>query len=210
MRLIYLVRHGETAFNAARILQHPATPLSERGLAQAECVAKRLVSAGLTRILVSDYRRAEMTADAIARATGAPLERDPDLAERNFGALRGRPYAELGLDPFAPDYEPPEGESWDVFHTRVDRAWARVDAAARAATGPIAVVTHGLVCRSIVSRRATLAPGLSLDGRGWRNTSVTRLEGGDPWLVQLLDDCSHLEPASESGDVDQQVKKLEV
>jgi probable phosphoglycerate mutase len=203
MRLIYLVRHGETALNAARVLQHPATPLSERGIAQAECVAKRLASEGITRILVSDYRRAEMTAEAIARATGAPLERDPDLAERNFGALRGRPYAELGLDPFALDYEPPDGESWSVFHARVDRAWQRVEAAARGARGPIAVVTHGLVCRSIVSRLVTLGPGFVLDGRGWRNTSVTVLEGGDPWLVRMLDDCSHLEPEGEtrSGDV---------
>lgn len=208
--MIYLVRHGETALNAARILQPPATPLSERGIAQAQCVARRLASAGITRILVSDLRRAEMTAEAIARATGAALARDPELAERNFGALRGRPYAELGLDPFAPDYEPPEGESWSAFHARVDRAWARVDAAARAAAGPIAVVTHGLVCRSIVARLATLGPGLSLDGRGWRNTSLTVLEGGSPWLVRLLDDCSHLDPESESGDVDQKIKKLEV
>jgi probable phosphoglycerate mutase len=197
--MIYLVRHGETAFNAAKILQLPATPLSERGLAQAECVAKRLAAAGVARILVSDMRRAEMTAAAIARTTGAELVCDPDLAERNFGALRGRPYAELGLDPFALEYEPPEGESWAAFHARVDRAWARVDAAARAAAGPIAVVTHGLVCRSIVSRLVRLGEGLSLDGRGWRNTSVTLLEGGDPWLVRLLDDCSHLDEARETA-----------
>ena len=32
-------------------------------------------------------------------------------------------YAEqLGLDMFAPDYEPPHGESWPVFHARVDHA----------------------------------------------------------------------------------------
>ena len=114
--LIYLVRHGETALNAARILPPPATPPSERGVAQAERVAARLAGAGLVRILVSDLRRAEMTAEAIARASGAPLARDPDLAERNFGALRGRPYAELGLDPFAPDYEPPERELPAAWH----------------------------------------------------------------------------------------------
>jgi len=195
--LVYLVRHGETALNAARIVQPPATPLSERGLAQAERVAARLAGAGLVRVLASDLRRAEMTAEAIARACGAPLARDPELAERNFGALRGRAYAELGLDLFAPDFEPPEGESWQVFHARVDRAWARVVAAARAAGGPIAVVTHGLVCHALVSRQASLAPGLSLAGRGWRNTSVTVLEGGDSWIVRVLDDVSHLE----GGDV---------
>jgi probable phosphoglycerate mutase len=197
--LIYLVRHGETAFNAARILQHPATPLSERGIAQAERVAARLASVGLVQVWVSDLRRAEMTAEAIARTSGAPLARDPELAERNFGALRGRPYAELGLDPFAPDYEPPEGESWPVFHARVDRAWARIDAAARAAGGPIAVVSHGLVCHSVVSRLATLGPGLTLDGRGWRNTSVTVLEPAERWLVTLLDDVSHLDEVRETA-----------
>ena len=198
-RLIYLVRHGETALNAARILQPPATPLSERGLAQAERVAARLADVGLVQVLVSDLRRAEMTAEAIARTSGAPIARDPELAERNFGALRGRPYAELGLDPFAPDYAPPEGESWPVFHARVDRAWARVDAAARAAQGPIAVVTHGLVCHSVVSRLVELAPGLALENRGWRNTSVTVLEPAARWRVTLLDDVSHLDEVRETG-----------
>ena len=197
---IYLVRHGETELNAARILQPPATPLSERGLAQAERLAARLARAGLVRILVSDLRRAEMTAEAIARRSGAPIARDPELAERNFGALRGRPYAELGLDPFAPGYEPPEGESWEVFHARVDRAFERMDAAARDADGPIAVVTHGLVCYSLVSRRVNLPAGLSLVGRGWRNTSLTVLERwGSGWSVSLLDDVSHLDAASEGG-----------
>jgi probable phosphoglycerate mutase len=197
---IYLVRHGETELNAARILQPPATPLSARGIAQAERVAARLAGVGLVRILASDLRRAEMTAEAIMRRSGAPIARDPELAERNFGALRGRPYAELGLDPFALDYEPPEGESWDGFHARVDRAWQRVDAAARGADGPIAVVTHGLVCRAVVSRRVSLAPGLALDGRGWRNTSVTVHERhGLGWGVTLLDDVSHLEDAPEGG-----------
>ena len=197
---IYLIRHGETELNAARILQPPATPLSERGLAQAEHLAARLARAGLVRILVSDLRRAEMTAEVIARRSGAPIARDPELAERNFGALRGRPYAELGLDPFAPGYEPPEGESWEVFHARVDRAFERVDAAARAAAGPIAVVTHGLVCHSLISRRVNLPAGLSLAGRGWRNTSLTVLERwGSGWSVSLLDDVSHLDEASEGG-----------
>jgi probable phosphoglycerate mutase len=191
---IYLIRHGETELNAARILQPPATPLSEHGLAQAERLAARLTGAGLVRILVSDLRRAEMTAEVIGRRSGVQIARDPELAERNFGALRGQPYSELGLDPFALDYTPPEGESWEVFHARVDRAFWRMDAAARAAEGPIAVVTHGLVCHSLVSRRVSLPAGLSLAGRGWRNTSLTVLEPqGTGWSVSLLDDISHLD-----------------
>ena len=189
---IYLIRHGETELNARRILQPPATPLSGRGMDQAARLAARLAPRGLVRILSSDLRRAEMTAEAIARATHAPLARDPELAERNFGELRGRPYAELGLDPFAAGYTPPGGESWEVFHARVDRVWERVDEAARAAAGPIAVVTHGFVCHAVVTRLAELAPGLTLDGLRWRNASLTVLEEGSPWRVVLLDDVAHL------------------
>ena len=190
---IFLIRHGETALNAARVLQPPDTPLSERGVEQAGRLARRLATSGVVRILVSDLRRAEMTAEALARATGAPLERDPELAERNFGELRGRAYASLGLDPFAPGYTPPGGESWDAFFARVERAWARVDAVARHAGGPLAVVTHGLVCHAVVTRLAELAPGLA-SVRGWRNTSVSLLEAdGTRWRVTLLDCVAHLD-----------------
>ena len=196
---IYLIRHGETDLNAARILQPPGTELSVRGVAQAARLARRLADVGLVRILASDLRRAEMTAEAVARAVRAPIERDPDLAERNFGELRGRPYAELGLDPFAPGYTPPGGESWEAFHARVERVWVRVAAAARTAGGPIAVVTHGLVCHSVVARLARLAAGLTLDGLRWRNTSVTVLDWAGGWRVTLLDDVAHLDELSEGG-----------
>ena len=39
---ILLIRHGETELNAKRVLQPPETPLSERGVAQAERLARRL------------------------------------------------------------------------------------------------------------------------------------------------------------------------
>ena len=46
MHPIYLIRHGETALNANRTLQPAATPLSERGLAQAQRLAERLRPVG--------------------------------------------------------------------------------------------------------------------------------------------------------------------
>ena len=74
---VYLVRHGETPFNAARILQRPDTPLSQLGAAQAARVAQRLAGTGIERILTSDYARARATADAIHAATRAPIEIEP-------------------------------------------------------------------------------------------------------------------------------------
>src|SRR6185503_17008943 len=143
---IVLVRHGETASNANRVLQHPETPLSERGLAQARRVAERLARTRVAKILASDYARALTTAELIRDACGAPLAIDAELRERNFGDLRGRAYADLGFDPFAPDYAPPRGETWDDLHERVDRMWQRVCPHAEQLAGDLVLVTHGLVC----------------------------------------------------------------
>jgi len=197
---ILLIRHGETDLNARRVLQPPDTPLSARGVSQAERLAERVAEAGLARLVASDLRRAEMTAEAIAARTRLAVERDPDLAERNFGDLRGRPYASLDADPFAPGYTPPGGESWEAFHARVDRAWARMTRLAHDTAAPIAVVTHGLFCRSVVTRLATLAEGLDPDTATWPNTALTILEAGtERWHVTLLADASHLTPQPQDG-----------
>ena len=109
---IYLIRHGETPGNRDRIIQFPDTPLSDRGLQQAERVGDRMADVHLAEIWVSDHARAHQTAQAIEGTTGAPLRIVEDLAERNLGALRGQAYKDLGFDPFAEGYVPPEGESF--------------------------------------------------------------------------------------------------
>jgi probable phosphoglycerate mutase len=189
---IFLIRHGETVGNAARIVQRADMPLSPRGLLQAERLARRLSGQGITRIVSSDLPRAATTAEHLQRATAAPLSFDPLLQERNFGDLRGTPYAELGFDMFEPDYTPPNGESWPVFHARVDQVWARVQALAEAADGHLAVVTHGLVCRSLAARHLLLPDGTLVPAR-WENTSVTIVDPPAPWRVRLLNCIAHLD-----------------
>jgi probable phosphoglycerate mutase len=202
--VIFLIRHGETFGNASRIVQHPDTPLSPRGVAQAERLARRLARQRIARIVSSDFARAAATAHALQRATGAPLVFEPLLQERNFGDLRGRPYGELGFDMFEPNYAPPHGETWPVFHARVDRAWARVQAEAAGTDGHLAVVTHGLVCRSLAARHLVLADGECVPER-WENTSVTVVACPAPWRVSLLNCIAHLDdldaPLAESGAV---------
>ena len=189
---IFLIRHGETRGNAERIVQVPDIPLSARGAAQAERLARRLAAAGIARILSSDLARAAMTAERLRLETGASLDLDPLLQERNFGDIRGTPYAELGFDPFVPEFEPPRGESWPVFHARVERAWALVQAVAARTEGHLAVVTHGLVCRSLAERHLLLPPGAAAP-LTWPNTSLTIADGPAPWRVRLLNCVSHLE-----------------
>ena len=202
MSRLFLIRHGETEGNALRIVQHPHIPLSPRGVVQAERLAERLAGEGIASIVTSDYARAMATAERLQRATGAPLIVEPLLRERNFGDLRGRPYAELGFDMFEPDYAPPNGETRTVFHERVDRAWARVQELAAAGGGRLAVVTHGLVCRSLAARHLVLADGETAPER-WDNTSLTIVDWPAPLRVRLLNCIAHLDglerPPTDSG-----------
>lgn len=192
MGRIFLIRHGETAGNSGRIVQRPDIPLSARGEAQALALARRLASEGVERIVSSDLARAVGTAERVQRATGAPLTFDPLFQERNFGDVRGTPYDDLGFDLFAPDFAPVNGETWEVFHARVDLAWAVVRALGAATSGTLAVVTHGLVCRSLAGRHLTLGDGLAVPER-WENTSLTIVDGAEPWRVSLLNCIAHLD-----------------
>jgi probable phosphoglycerate mutase len=194
---IFLVRHGETAHNAARIFQRPDIALSDRGHMQAERLAYRLEREDIVTILSSDMVRAAMTAEHLAVRIGRRVMYESLLHERNFGDIRGRRHDDFDFDPFGEDYTPPNGESWEGFHARVDRAWARVREVAAAANGNVAVFTHGLVCRSLAARHLTLPDGVGVPER-WENASVTIIESTPPWRVPLLNCCAHLEDLSPS------------
>ena len=159
---ILVVRHGETDGNAARILQRSDVPLNQRGMRQAEQLARRLFAHGFVHVLWSDFLRARMTAVPLAACSGITIEESPLLQERNFGDLRGVPYVELTEDPFGPDFVPPNGEDWPRFHARVAEAFAFIVSRRRAVNGTLVVVTHGLVCRALVERHALVPEGISV------------------------------------------------
>ena len=182
---ILLVRHGETDGNAARILQRPDVPLNARGMRQAAQLAPRLLARGFDCIVCSDLLRARMTAAPLAVRSGLEIEENPLLQERNFGDLRGTPYAELTEDPFGPDLVPPNGEDWATFHARVAAAFDFVVSRRRSLNGNLVVVTHGLVCRALVERHARLPEGVAVPAL-FHNTSVTVLHEKAPHAVSLV------------------------
>lgn len=209
---ILLIRHGETPGNRDRIIQHPHTRLSDRGLEQATRLGRRLAPERIREIWVSDHARAHQTAEAVGRETGAPLRTIEELAERNLGALRGTPYSALDFDPYAPDYIPPEGESWQVFHERVDRVWTRIEShwsehygtSLESQKEHLCIVTHGLVLRSLFERRLLGPDGLRAHGNAdgqvsIANTAVTILEprpgsgGALAHRIALLACIAHLD-----------------
>jgi broad specificity phosphatase PhoE len=188
---ILLVRHGETDGNAARILQRPDVPLNDRGLRQAEQLARRLSALGFARILCSDLLRARMTAAPLGAQSGIAIEQSPLLQERNFGDLRGLPYAELSENPFGPDVRPPNGEDWPTFHARVADAFAFIVSRRQSANGTLVVVTHGLVCRALVERHALLPEGTDVPER-FDNAGITVMQEDAPHGVSLLNCTRHL------------------
>jgi len=195
---IFIVRHGETNDNAMRRVQVPSSPLSERGKQQAKLLAARIAEYGVERIISSDFTRTQQTAFCVAELIEVAVETTPLLRERNFGELRGVLYSELEEDPFQPDYIPPEGESWSEFHDRVAQAWSMVAMLAAASNGNVLVVTHGLVCRSLVERQLMLPKDIesaSLAG----NTAFTEVDQNEPWAIRLLNCTAHISDSLTEG-----------
>lgn len=189
--MILLVRHGETPFNATRVVQPPDTPLSERGLAQAACIARRISSLGAAQVLASDLERARKTGEIIACAAGIPLELSPLLQERNFGDLRGKPYSELSPNAFWDDYTPSNGESGADVEARAVLAFQMIVQKLEAVHGNLVVVSHGLFVAALLRGRTVLAEGLSMPDH-FANASLTLVERVAPYRVQALNDVAHL------------------
>ena len=192
---ILLIRHGETALNVARVLQPADTPLSARGIAQAEALARRLGLMGVAAVISSDLPRAASTARAIAAATGAPLETSPLLRERDFGDWRGQPYDGMPVDPLTMLDAPPGGESAAAFAGRVARAFEHIVRRRAALDGRLAVVTHGLVIRALLASHASL-PDPAAAPAHLGNTSLSVLGAEPPHRIELLNCTRHLDAGS--------------
>ncbi|KAJ1954234.1 hypothetical protein EC988_002541, partial [Linderina pennispora] len=89
---LYLARHGQTAANAAGVLQGSSlnSELNERGLQQAEALAQGLKGTPIDRIYASELRRAIQTAEKcqVLHPT-APLTKDARLNEISWGIVDG-------------------------------------------------------------------------------------------------------------------------
>ena len=192
---ILLIRHGETALNVARVLQPAETPLSQRGVAQAEALARRLATMGVAAVVSSDLPRAWHTARAIAAATGAPVETSELLRERDFGDWRGRPYDDMPLNPLTMLEAPPGGESAAVFADRVALAFEHIVQMRVAAGGTLAVVTHGLVIRALLASHVSV-PHSEPAHTHLGNTSLSVVETQPPYRVTLIDCTRHLDADS--------------
>jgi len=160
-----LIRHGETAWNAAGRLQGQIdVPLSPVGAAQARATAGALVGTTFAAIYASDLLRARQTAEAAARVLALPLHFMAGLRERHYGVFQSLTYAEARsrypaeyarFEAREADFDFLGGESLTDFAARVVACVATI--AARHAGEQVLVVTHGGVL-DVLHRQASGKP----------------------------------------------------
>jgi probable phosphoglycerate mutase len=108
------LRHGETENNRLGLIAGSAdVPLNSAGLSQARAAAERLAHAGIDAIWSSPMQRARASAQCVGDRLGLPLVVVPQLAERNWGELEGKPRALR-----VAGTTPPGGESMETFRAR--------------------------------------------------------------------------------------------
>lgn len=146
--MIYVVRHGETEWNALnKILGRTDIPLNARGMQQAQEIARSLKDLKVDVFLCSPLCRARQTADAIADEIGMRYEVDDRLIEHDFGSFEGTDRADEEYQAAKREFfaRYPGGESF------FDMA-ARVYPLIKELEGVNALlVTHGGICRIIRS-----------------------------------------------------------
>lgn len=117
-----LLRHGETDWNLhGLVMGQTDIPLNSTGLAQAEAAAEELKSFDIGVIYTSSLSRCLQTAAIISSRLRVARYVIPDLAERSWGVLEGRPRSDR-----IPHREPLGGETRAEFQRRVARALATV------------------------------------------------------------------------------------
>lgn len=187
---LWLARHGETKWSrAGRHTGRTDVPLTARGERQAQALGERLHGMAFALVLTSPLERALRTAELAG--FGDVLVLDEDLVEVDYGAYEGRTTAEIqrmrpGWDLWRDGC--PEGETIAQAAVRAERVLAR----ARATDGPVLLVGHGHLTRTLASRALTLAPDhgrhLALDPA---SLSIVGTEHTAPALW-LWNDASHL------------------
>ncbi|MGA2374502.1 MAG: histidine phosphatase family protein [Candidatus Sulfotelmatobacter sp.] len=174
MGKLILVRHGKTVLNsldsAERLRGWLDVPLDEQGLREAEETAQRLSQHPVAHIYSSDLYRAQQTANAVVKATLAPIVHTSDLRPWNVGSLAGQRVQDilpilrqLELDP---SQSAPEGESFLQFCDRYLRKLEELLDIAHHTEGCIVAVTH--------VRNLLAAPTLLHGG----NKSLIPVKGG--------------------------------
>jgi probable phosphoglycerate mutase len=190
--VVYLARHGETAWTISR--QHTGRtdlPLTARGEANARSLGQRLAGETFDLVVVSPLGRARRTCELAG--FGASARTDADLLEWDYGAYEGLTTAQIRAE--RPGWYLfrdgcPGGESVEAVGARADRVVARL----RQAGGRVILFGHGHFFRVLGARWLGLPPE---DARYfWLGTAAVCVLGYEHTLdeptINLWNDDRHV------------------
>ncbi len=194
-----LVRHGQTHFNASKILQGSCnSPLTRTGHEGVRTTARHLAASTFTAAYSSPSGRAVTTAvEILHHHENLRLKVDAGLREYDFGTFERRPERELeAIEPWT-SFIPrvlagehpglPKGESGAAFMARTADVFSRI-IAAHPDGGEVLVVGHGLTLGAWLW---SIEPG-PLVPLPNASVSTVRVTGGVPEVVEVgLDIAGH-------------------
>ena len=157
---LYLLRHGESEGNVARIFDSRKLnpPLTEEGQRQAERMARLLKDLEFSAAYSSPLVRARMTAEAVCRPHGLTPVLTDHLLEVGVGPLDGASQDDPDTmaaftsvaarwEDGSPDAAFPGGESLEDVHGRFGSLLDSLDGAGH---GPVLVVGHSLLFAAVI------------------------------------------------------------
>lgn len=159
MKRLMIVRHGESEWNAGRLLQGQADiALSDEGRRQAKALARTVRALNPDKVIASDLVRARETAHLLGFADA---QTSKALREINVGIWTGQPIGTLVADSpedyrgwRAGTFTPSGGEDWADFAQRT----ADCVKHALADCERLLVVCHGGVIRALLETLIELPP----------------------------------------------------
>ena len=208
MLRVYLLRHGQTAWNKDRIFRGRAdVPLDDHGLAQAQCAVQALEDIPLAEIHSSPLSRAIQTAQHTANAKNLPVKEAPELLDIDYGQWTGK--SQVEIEKLFPELNRqwlerpeqvhfPKGE--DLLAVQ-ERAFAYLLTLARTAgDGAILLVSHRVVLKVLICAALELELSkfwhIKLDTA---SLSVLSFEN-DRFALSRMNDTWHLQELGGAGE----------
>ncbi|MDD3338491.1 MAG: histidine phosphatase family protein [Lachnospiraceae bacterium] len=171
---LYVMRHGETPWNAEVRLQGCAdVPLNENGVRLARETGQALSHVEFDAAIVSPLKRAKTTAELVLGDREIPFIEDSRIQEISFGEWEGRrcskDHMEIPSEMIhrffhdTPHYEaPPGGETIPQLLKRTHSFYEDLIRSERWRNATLLIATHGAAVRALMQ-------SIFQDGDFWRN-----------------------------------------
>ncbi len=202
---VYLVRHGQTAWNKEEIFRgRTDVPLDETGLKQAELVGQYFKGMEIDGVFSSPLSRAWQTAEKVTQFHDLKVQPLQGIIDMSFGKWEGRPHQEIREND-SKTYRQwvetphlvrlPGGEGLDDVRVR---AMAAIEEVIRNHPGKtLILVTHRVICKVLICAI------LGLDNSHfWQITQDTTAINfiqyrNGKYILSLMNETCHLKPLKE-------------